>query len=118
MRRSLVLCAGLALLAGCASNPKPIAATALDHDQYARGAYLQGVADGRASVKCQPVVVGNTIMIAPPVAPDCDKARQDAAATAEAARVADYSVKNAVPPLERQRALMRYIELGGRSSGY
>jgi len=117
MRRALTLVAvlALALLAGC-SSAKP--ATLLDMKDYARGAYLQGVADGRSSVKCQPTVIGATIMIPPAVASDCDKARQDAASIQEAARAADFAISNNLPPDQRQRALMRYMELGGRVSGY
>lgn len=115
MRRLLSLLV-VAVLAVACSTAKP--ATTADLKDYARGAYLQGVADGRSQVRCQPQVIGATIMIPPAVASDCDKARQDAAALQEAAREADYKVTNPTPPLERQRALMRYIELGGRASGY
>jgi hypothetical protein len=111
MRRILVLMAVLALVAGCASKTTPD-----EWRQYARGAYLQGVADGKADVKCRPVIYQNTITIAPAVAPACEQAKVDASALTEVSKQADYDLTNNKKPVERQRSLMRYIELGGKAA--
>jgi len=111
MRRRLVPILAVLILAGCGGVPKVELQDAKD---YARGAYLQGYADGKAEVRCQPVVVQNTIMIAPAVAPACDRARQDAAALREVSREADEALTKNTP--DRKNTLMRYRELGGRAA--
>lgn len=115
MRRILTLIAVLALVAGCASKTTPE-----EWKQYARGAYLQGVADGKSAVKCQPVAVavpgkGQYIVAIPePVASACEQAKVDAAALSEVSKQADYDLTN--NKKERSRSLMRYNELGGKAA--
>lgn len=108
MKRFLVLVALLAL-AGCASSTTPD-----EWRQYARGAYLQGVADGKAAVRCQPVVYQGAVTVAPVYVNACEQARVDGAAIGEASKQADYDLTNSKK--ERQRSLMRYIELGGKAA--
>jgi hypothetical protein len=109
MWRRLLCLTMLLALAGCASKTTPE-----EWKQYARGAYLQGVADGKAAEKCKPVVVQNTIMIAPHVAPACEQAKVDAASITEVSRQADYELTN--NKKERSQTLFRYLELGGKAA--
>ena len=109
MLRKVLLLTLAFVLVGCASKTTPD-----EWKQYARGAYLQGVADGKAAEKCKPVVYQNSIMIAPQVAPACEQAKVDAASIKEVSAQADYELTNSKK--ERQRSLMRYIELGGKAA--
>jgi hypothetical protein len=98
MIRKLALLAVLFTLVGCTAKT-----TSEEWKQYARGSYLHGVADGKAEALCPPTVaVGSNSR--------CDRARLDAAAIKEVAPQVDYTLTNNRP--ERQRHLMRYIELG------
>lgn len=135
LRRFALLTVALALVAGCASKT-----TTEEWRQYARGAYLQGVAVGKADISCRPVVIQAqsqpgqvvygptipfgqvvpygqaiptaTVGVAPGTQEYCNQAKADAAAITEVSKQADYDLTNNKP--ERQRTLNRYIELGGK----
>jgi hypothetical protein len=116
----------LALMSGgCASK------TSVDEwKQYARGAYLQGMAVGKADITCRllPLQAGAAVQtvpsgqpiptavvgVAPGAAEYCHQARADAAALAEVSRQVDYDLTN--NQAERQKTLMRYLELGGKAA--
>jgi len=104
MRRVLILTAMLALLAGCAGKTTPD-----QWKQYARGAYLHGKADGRASVFCVPGEIRTHAMQA-----KCSEVAAEAAAIQEAAPAVDYDLTN--NRKERERSLFRYLELGSRNA--
>lgn len=105
IRRLFLVVVSLLLVSGCFASK-----TSSDEwKQYARGSYLQGVADGKAEVLCVPSDRRSVAL-----EQKCNEAAREAAAIKEVAPNADYELTNNKP--ERQRTLMRYIELGSRNA--